>query len=612
MQRNSRSYDKYMKLFLKLTDKVIRQNLRQLVLFTLLYRLVAGIFYIKTVNGILRFSLNMAGYSYLTIGNLRAFLLRPVTIFAIVFILFFGMVFLLIETGAMITAYHSSVYVRRINALSIFLGGLGAAVNEFRKKNGRLLLAVLGNYILINFYFLVRILTRMKPVNFVLYEILHTAGTRMAFVVGSVLLTVFSVPAMMVFFACMLEQKKFRDGIARSRRILKGKWPWAVLLLVVLNLFIILGLVLLYGAVMVIAAVLVTLFAKAYTATAVMAAVSYRIEWLILFLGSAIAAVVDFGAMTVIYHQFGGTSPIPVNEYDFPQNREGYSKKRWFFILTAVLSGIAAFMVFDMVHNGNSPDQAILSQVEITAHRGSSKHAPENTVAAIQEAIDEMADYSEIDVQLSKDGIPVVCHDLNLARVAGVDVSLKNLTFDQLEQLDVGSYFGTQFAGEKIPSLEEVLEICKGHIRLNIELKSIGSKSPLPEMVAEMIEEKGMEEQCVITSVSLDYLKRVKEAKPDLKTGYIIAAAYGSYYKNEFVDFISIRSSLVTKRQIEAAHEYGKAIHVWTVNSRSEIEQMALMGVDNIITDYPARAKEVLYQPDMAKNLLTYIRMVLR
>ena len=153
MQRNSRSYDKYMKLFLKLTDKVIRQNLRQLVLFTLLYRLVAGIFYIKTVNGILRFSLNMAGYSYLTIGNLRAFLLRPVTIFAVVFILFFGMVFLLIETGAMITAYHSSVYVRRINALSIFLGGLGAAVNEFRKKNGRLLLAVLGNYILINFYF---------------------------------------------------------------------------------------------------------------------------------------------------------------------------------------------------------------------------------------------------------------------------------------------------------------------------------------------------------------------------------------------------------------------------------------------------------------------------
>ena len=73
-----------------------------------------------------------------------------------------------------------------------------------------------------------------------------------------------------------------------------------------------------------------------------------------------------------------------------------------------------------------------------------------------------------------------------------------------------------------------------------------------------MIKEMGMEDQCVITSVSLDYLKRVKEAEPELKTGYILAAAYGSYYKNEFVDFISIRSSLVTEKQIQAAHEYGE------------------------------------------------------
>ena len=126
--------------------------------------------------------------------------------------------------------------------------------------------------------------------------------------------------------------------------------------------------------------------------------------------------------------------------------------------------------------------------------------------------------------------------------------------------------------------------------------------SAITEAVAEMIRKMEMEDQCVITSVSLDYLKRIKEAEPELKTGYILAAAYGSYYKNEFV----------TKKQIQAAHEYGKAIHVWTVNSRSEIEQMALIGVDNIITDYPARAKEVLYQPDVAKNLLAYIRMVMK
>ena len=81
----------------------------------------------------------------------------------------------------------------------------------------------------------------------------------------------------------------------------------------------------------------------------------------------------------------------------------------------------------------------------------------------------------------------------------------------------MGSHFSSRFEGEKIPSLEEVLEACKGRIRLNIELKSIGTKSPLPEVVTEMIKEMGMEDQCVITSVSLDYLKRVKEAEPELK-----------------------------------------------------------------------------------------------
>ena len=150
-------------------------------------------------------------------------------------------------------------------------------------------------------------------------------------------------------------------------------------------------------------------------------------------------------------------------------------------------------------------------------------------------------------------------------------------------------------------------------VKGNDEIAVMGySVKKFIENMKQMIKEMGMEDQCVITSVSLDYLKRVKEAEPELKTGYILAAAYGSYYKNEFVDFISIRSSLVTKKQIQAAHEYGKAIHVWTVNSRSEIEQMALMGVDNIITDYPTRAKEVLYQPDVAKNLLTYIRQVMK
>mgnify|MGYP000317532383 FL=1 len=103
-----------------------------------------------------------------------------------------------------------------------------------------------------------------------------------------------------------------------------------------------------------------------------------------------------------------------------------------------------------------------------------------------------------------------------------------------------------------------------------------------------------------------------KEMAPELRTGYILAAAYGTYYDNEYIDFISIRSSFVGRKLVEAAHEKGKAVHVWTVNSKTEIEQMKLLGVDNIITDYPVRAREILYREETTETLMEYLKMMLR
>lgn len=223
-----------------------------------------------------------------------------------------------------------------------------------------------------------------------------------------------------------------------------------------------------------------------------------------------------------------------------------------------------------------------------------------------------MADFCEIDVQTTSDGVIVVCHDLNVKRVSGVNRRLGKMTWDEVQKLDVGSFMGQEFAGVGIPALEEMLEAARGRIRLNIELKNIGDETDLPERTAAMILDCGMQEQCVITSVKLSYLERVKNVSQDLKTGYILPAAYGNYYDNPALDFISIRSSFVTPRLVERLHERGKGVHVWTVNQSSEMEQMHLMGVDNIITDAPARAREVIYGEDTAAGLMEYLRLVLR
>ena len=179
------------------------------------------------------------------------------------------------------------------------------------------------------------------------------------------------------------------------------------------------------------------------------------------------------------------------------------------------------------------------------------------------------------------------------------------MTWQQVQELDAGD-------GQGIPSLEQALELAKGRIRLNIELKNLGNDSGLPEQTAALIKEHDMEEQCVITSVKPEYLQRVKAADPDIRTGYILAAAYGRFYEQDWIDFISLRSSLATRRLADELHENGKALHVWTVNSRRELEQMKAVGADNIITDDPARAREILYEEYTARNLLEYLRAVLR
>ena len=184
------------------------------------------------------------------------------------------------------------------------------------------------------------------------------------------------------------------------------------------------------------------------------------------------------------------------------------------------------------------------------------------------------------------------------------------LTLEQLRQLDVGSWFSQEFAGEGIPPREEAMEFAKGRIDLNIEIKNMGDGSSLPERVAEMVEEFEMGEQCVITSTNLNYLRRIKEVSPQIRTGYILSAAYGNYYSGEAVDAVSIRSSFVNRRLLDAVHQEGKTVYAWTVNSRVELERLRMLDVDDIITDDPVYAREILYREEVTETVLEYLRLL--
>ena len=157
----------------------------------------------------------------------------------------------------------------------------------------------------------------------------------------------------------------------------------------------------------------------------------------------------------------------------------------------------------------------------IIAHRGYSSVFPENTLASFAGALDIGVDFIELDVQLSKDGQVVILHDDSLKRTTGVDGAASDFTGEELAGMDAGSWFNASFAGEKIPTLEEALNLVKGtECKVYLELKDIGEVEGFVEAVVEVTEGCGMTGQCVFASFRYDYLAQIKALNESYATLY--------------------------------------------------------------------------------------------
>lgn len=231
--------------------------------------------------------------------------------------------------------------------------------------------------------------------------------------------------------------------------------------------------------------------------------------------------------------------------------------------------------------------------VTVTAHRGDAVHAPDNTMSSLLGAIANKADYSELDVQETKDGVVVLTHDTNLKNNTGVDKNIWELTFDEVEKLDVGSYFSPKFAGEKIPTLESVIKAANKKIKLNIEIKPNGHEKNLVESVVKLIEDNNFVDQCVVTSLDYDALQKVKKLNHKIKTGYTVFVGMGDVTALN-VDFFSVEEAVATPEFIESVHNKNKMIHVWTINDSEKMKKFIDLNVDSIITDDPKEAATLL------------------
>jgi glycerophosphoryl diester phosphodiesterase len=235
----------------------------------------------------------------------------------------------------------------------------------------------------------------------------------------------------------------------------------------------------------------------------------------------------------------------------------------------------------------------VREDVAVTAHRGASERAPENTMAAFREALAAGADYVELDVQRTRDGALVVIHDGDLMRMAGDPRKVKDLTLPEIQAIDIGRKRGLQYAGERVPTLAEVIDFARGRFRINIELKYNVPDEQLAPAVVALLREQQFLDQVVITSLDHASLRQVEKLQPGLDTGLIVTAAVGNVVKTD-TDFVSLNSARATAALVDQARAAGKRVHVWTVNKPEVMLRMIERDVDNIITDDPATLVRVM------------------
>lgn len=247
--------------------------------------------------------------------------------------------------------------------------------------------------------------------------------------------------------------------------------------------------------------------------------------------------------------------------------------------------------LFPALYNGDDDGFIII------AHRGASASHPENTMAAFEAAVQMNAEMIEIDVMMSKDSVPVVFHDGSLNKHTDGKGPLKNLTVDQLMKLDAGSWFDEKFTGERIPTLEEVLEFASGTIALNIEIKTEAVTDELRGGVEEkslkLVKKYEMENHVLFSSFDYRAIRHLKELNADIPVGLLYNKRLsGNLKPSELIKKYSANAFncnyfQLTKKRYSNLQEHKIPALIYTVDKKKRMKKLLEKGVRGIFTNKP-------------------------
>lgn len=585
------------------------------LVFELVFRLIMLAIGAPAMALLLRFTMRAAHIKYLSDEHILTYLRNPATLIFLAVMLMVIALFSFVELSALVGCFACCLKHERISVSGMLRTGFATMRKAFRGSGifSFLLFMVympMAQFTLSSGVFTAPLMPMLRTV----FRSVGTKGLIAVYILIQLLFVIIIAEKSYTMHYLVLTDSSFRESSVKSRKLLGGKKLRMALSLLVWSLF----LAAVTAAATFVISFIILLFIKGFSRPTKALLSSLKV---LRYAGQVLMAAVSFisGPMIMCWLTGHFFADLPESEKIILPDSTGSSKLSA-PVKAVIISGTAAAALLlnltyvKALYKGNiSLNVGILSETQITAHRGFSKVAPENTGYAFEAACDSPADYIELDVQLTADDQLVVFHDSTLDRTTDGKGRLASYTYDELQKLSAGSWFNNtgEFDDAKIMLLSDVLELVDGRKMMNIEIKDTGSAIETAESAVAVIKEYGIEDSCYVTSFSYPALKRVKQLDPRIKTGLIANVATitaFSQFKN--IDALSMNHIFVNQNVVNNAHQHGKRIFVWTVDRPAYIRQMVSMGVDNIITNRPDKAAEIIYSDSTGDTILNVLRLV--
>lgn len=583
---------------------------KPLILFEILWKLVTLLVIAPACAGLIQLAIHLAKLKYLTTSNLLQFLRSPWTILLLAVLLLLAALYTLFEIAAVCTCFRQSRFQKVRTTLGRMVrSGLQSVLHFFRGGGPFLVLHLLVLIPLMQFSATSGIFTAMGIPDFLAYYMTKKEFLLPIYVVAIILCCLLSVR--WVFSSVLFTQNQcsYRSARATSVQLVRGRFWQTFFSVLVWNCCYFAALLVFLCLI----TVVVLMVIRATGSNDLIMSQAMRILKLliqiVLWSFSFFATPICMAHLTALLEKRCVQMPEVVLPEPVPLSRSAKPFRRSTAVLTACCFTVAALglnlsYVYSVFTGKANFRLALFQNPTVMAHRGLSADAPENTLYAFSDAISVGADFIELDVQQTRDGVLVVMHDSNLKRTTGVNKDIWDVDYADIQNLDAGSWFDPAYANARIPTLEETLQFVDKRAKLNIEIKPTKhGTDTLEQDVAELITQYQYTDACYVTSFSYGSLKKVKEVNPEIRTGYLMSVAYGQFYSLKYADAFSLNKVFVTSQVVNAAHQQGKQIFAWTVNSMSEVRSLCNLHVDSIITDDPVMVQNVISRDSTGETL---------